>query len=68
MASPANTSSGDTRANKYASICATEAVRCMIFKHVGTKQDALKDKIIIQHYVGCRNTILWPRTPSCGRF
>lgn len=37
MASPANTSSGDTRANKYASICATEVVRCMIFKHVGTK-------------------------------
>lgn len=30
MASTANTSSGDTRANKYADICAAEAVRCMI--------------------------------------
>lgn len=37
MASPANTSSSDTRANKNAAICEAEAVRCMISKHVGTK-------------------------------
>lgn len=34
MASPANTSSDDTRANKYADICTAKPVRCMIFKHV----------------------------------
>lgn len=46
MASPANTSSGDTHANKYAAICAAEAVRCMIFKHVGANKMHLKIRLL----------------------
>lgn len=57
MATAANTSSRDTRANNprmYADVCAAAAVRCNILKHVATKYGALIAQIFIRRMQATR--------------